>query len=137
MQHSPRSARTLQSLRPQGATLAPSSRSPSTGRPLRTQDVIVGGAVTAAVAAALVSGLRKEPEPCPLCQGTGGAKCFGCGGAGEMGALIDPLQASAARPARRDVVGRSGGNPRACRVCSGAGLVLCRECRGSGFVTKV
>ena len=34
---------------------------------------------------------------------------------------------------RRDPVGRSG-NPRACRVCGGTGLVLCSRCKGSGYI---
>lgn len=36
-----------------------------------SQDVIVGGAVIASVSAALYGGLRKEPETCDLCLGTG------------------------------------------------------------------
>jgi hypothetical protein len=47
------------------------------------QDLIVGGAVSAAVGAALVGGTRKDAEACSLCQGTGGARCFACEGTGK------------------------------------------------------
>ncbi|KAF8071063.1 BSD2 [Scenedesmus sp. PABB004] len=108
--------------------------------PAALQDVIVGGAVTAAVGAALVSGLRKEPQPCELCAGNGGTRCFACSGGGSMDggdpdAVLGGEAAVAARP-RRDPIGRAGGNPRACRVCKGTGLVLCRQCRGSGYVSR-
>ena len=39
------------------------------------------------------------------------------------------------RPEKRDFVGRTS-NPRSCRVCGGAGLVLCSQCKGSGYMTK-
>jgi hypothetical protein len=107
------------------------------------QDVIVGGAVTAAVGAALYSGLKKEPVPCDLCAGNGGIRCFACSGVGtgSMESLdgsplgsADGDAVASTRP-RRDAVGRLGGNPRACRVCKGTGLVLCSKCRGSGYMS--
>ncbi|GBF92377.1 disulfide-isomerase-like [Raphidocelis subcapitata] len=104
--------------------------------PAAIQDLIVGGAVTAAVGAALFSGLRKDPVPCELCMGTGGIKCFACDGDGA-GASRDGLGSdapAAARRPRRDPVGRTPSG-RACRVCGGGGLVLCSRCRGSGYVT--
>lgn len=95
------------------------------------QDVIVGGAIFGAVGTALYSGLKKDPVPCSLCQGTGGCQCFACGGEG----LKDPLNKSEVRRnAKRDVLGREI-NPRACRVCGGSGMVLCSKCGGSGFQT--
>eukprot|EP00878_Enallax_costatus_P024892 GHUV01026587.1.p2 GENE.GHUV01026587.1~~GHUV01026587.1.p2 ORF type:complete len:156 (-),score=7.72 GHUV01026587.1:607-1074(-) len=105
---------------------------------LCAQDFIVGGAVTAAVGAALYSGLKKEPVPCDLCAGNGGIRCFACQGGGSMD-LIDKdllVTGDQQRPPKRDVIGRSGGNPRACKVCKGTGLVLCSKCRGSGYITK-
>jgi hypothetical protein len=50
------------------------------------QDLIVGGAVSAAVGAALVGGTRKDAAACTLCQGTGGARCFACEGTGKRAA---------------------------------------------------
>jgi hypothetical protein len=97
------------------------------------QDVIVGGAVTAAVGAAFYTGLKKEPEACDLCAGNGGIRCFACSGDGTR-EVIDKSILSEGRP-KRDVVGRSG-NPRNCRVCGGTGLVLCSKCKGSGYMTK-
>eukprot|EP00879_Flechtneria_rotunda_P019545 GHRR01020532.1.p2 GENE.GHRR01020532.1~~GHRR01020532.1.p2 ORF type:complete len:110 (+),score=28.02 GHRR01020532.1:202-531(+) len=47
--------------------------------PSALQDVIVGGAITAAVGAALFSGLKREPVPCDLCAGNGGISlCLCC-----------------------------------------------------------
>ena len=37
--------------------------------PALMQDLLVGGAITAAIGAALFSGLRREPVPCDLCRG--------------------------------------------------------------------
>jgi hypothetical protein len=116
--------------------------------PAPAQDVIVGGAVTAAVGAALYSGLKKDPVPCDLCAGNGGIRCFACSGdvmssSSSMSSyddLIDkdlllPPEQRKQRP-KRDIVGRSGGNPRACKVCKGTGLVLCSKCKGSGYMSS-
>lgn len=92
----------------------------------------MGGAVTAAVGAALYSGLKKEPEPCDLCAGNGGIRCFACSGGGTMEVIDKSILTT---PQKRDIVGRSK-NPRSCRVCGGSGLVLCSKCKGSGFVNK-
>eukprot|EP00882_Tetradesmus_deserticola_P007590 GHRQ01007994.1.p1 GENE.GHRQ01007994.1~~GHRQ01007994.1.p1 ORF type:complete len:171 (+),score=64.15 GHRQ01007994.1:768-1280(+) len=115
--------------------------------PAALQDVIVGGAVTAAVGAALYSGLKKDPIPCDLCAGNGGIRCFACssdmlGSSGSMSSLDDLIDKDVLLPPeqrkrpKRDILGRSGGNPRACKVCKGTGLVLCSKCRGSGYMSK-
>lgn len=101
--------------------------------PSALQDLIVGGAITAAVGAALYSGLQKDPVPCDLCMGTGGIRCFACEGSGKMDAKPPGAAAAQQLRPRRDPVGRSG-NPRACRVCGGTGLVLCSRCKGKGYV---
>ncbi|GLI69610.1 hypothetical protein VaNZ11_014277 [Volvox africanus] len=98
--------------------------------PEALQDIIVGSAVFGAVGVAVYSGLKKDPVPCSLCQGTGGIKCFGCSGEGKSAAKRDDLYEGG--PAKRDVLGRSI-NPRECKVCKGVGLVLCSQCKGSGF----
>lgn len=102
-----------------------------------TQDVIVGGAVTAAVGAALYSGLKQEPVPCDLCAGNGGIKCFACSGAGSSVDLIDPdiLEAQAGRKLARGFTSSSGSRPGSCRVCKGKGLVLCSKCKGTGYIS--
>ena len=99
------------------------------------QDVIVGGSVAAAVGVALYSGLKKDPTPCDLCQGTGGIRCFACAGEGSNLIKREALEGGAPRP-KRDFVGRVQ-NGRACRVCGGNGLVLCSQCKGSGYTTKL
>jgi hypothetical protein len=70
----------------------------------------------------------ETPNP----KGTGGIRCFACEGLGEMENLIK--KDAPTKPPKRDPVGRSGGNPRACRVCGGGGLCLCSRCRGSGYI---
>ena len=125
------------------------------------QDLIVGGAVSAAVGAALVGGTRKDAEACSLCQGTGGARCFACEGTGksagsgsgsDSSASSSPLGTMGGEEYDREggAAGGGGGprrppptlgglgggrsrNPRACRVCGGTGMVLCRDCKGSGY----
>lgn len=94
----------------------------------------MSGAVLTAVGAAIFTGLRKEPEPCDLCQGTGGCKCFGCTGDGKMEKAVsrDDMYVETVK---RDMIGRII-NPRECRVCKGVGMVLCSQCKGNGFVTK-
>lgn len=101
------------------------------------QDVIVGGAVTAAVGAALYSGLKQEPVPCDLCAGNGGIKCFACSGAGSSMDLIDPsvLEAQAGRKLARGFTSGSSSKPGSCRVCKGKGLVLCSKCKGTGYIS--
>jgi hypothetical protein len=124
--------------------------------PSSMQDLIVGGAVSAAVGAALVGGTRKDAEACTLCQGTGGARCFACEGTGKRepdgsssssssggssplgsGEEYDREGGGTPRPppASLDemVGGRRTRNPRACRVCAGTGMVLCSQCKGSGY----
>ena len=51
--------------------------------PTAMQDVIMSGAVAAAVGAAAWA-QRGDPVPCDLCAGTGGASCFGCNATGTM-----------------------------------------------------
>lgn len=104
--------------------------------PWTPQDILVGGAVAGAVGVALFSGLRKDPVPCDLCNGTGGTRCFGCEGEGQMlsKAPRDGLYEQQQR--QRDLLGRST-NSRECKVCKGAGLVLCSQCRGSGYMNKL
>lgn len=103
---------------------------------LALQDVIVGGAVTAAVGAALYSGLKQEPVPCDLCAGNGGIKCFACSGAGGNLASVDPdvLEEQAGRKLARGFTSSSN-RPGSCRVCKGKGLVLCSKCKGSGYIS--
>ncbi|KAI8475383.1 MAG: hypothetical protein J3K34DRAFT_404744 [Monoraphidium minutum] len=96
------------------------------------QDVLVGGAITAAIGVALYTGLKRDPVPCDLCMGTGGIRCFACEGTGKMEPAPSPGGAASPTP-RRDPVGRSS-NPRACRVCGGSGLVLCSKCKGIGYM---
>jgi DnaJ-class molecular chaperone len=105
--------------------------------PAALQDVIVGGAVTAAVGAALYSGLKQEPVPCDLCAGNGGIKCFACSGAGSSMDVIDPdiLEAQAGRKLARGFTSSSSSRPGSCRVCKGKGLVLCSKCKGSGYTS--
>jgi DnaJ-class molecular chaperone len=92
--------------------------------------------VAAAVSAALISGLKKDPTPCELCQGTGGIKCFACEGEGNSQKKREKLEGMRPAGGKRDFVGRVQNN-RACRVCGGTGLVLCSQCRGSGYTTKL
>jgi len=94
------------------------------------QDVIVGGAVISAVSAALVYGSKKEPEVCPSCAGTGGVKCFACGGTGVMSGEIPEEVKS---EARRDALGRNR-LKNECIACKGVGLLFCKRCKGSGYV---
>ena len=123
--------------------------------PSAMQDLIVGGAVSAAVGAAIVGGTRKDAEACSLCQGTGGARCFACEGTGkrepssssEGSASSSPLGTLGGDEYDREggtpkpppatlgelVGGRRSRNPRACRVCAGTGMVLCSQCKGSGY----
>ncbi|KAG2494738.1 hypothetical protein HYH03_006985 [Edaphochlamys debaryana] len=102
-------------------------------------DIIVGGAVFGAAGFAVYSGLKKDPVPCSLCQGTGGVRCFACGGDGRTASaassrdeLYDGTPGPGPAPRQRDMLGRSV-DPRECRVCNGVGLVPCSQCRGSGF----
>uniref|UniRef100_A0A7R9VCX8 Uncharacterized protein n=1 Tax=Chlamydomonas euryale TaxID=1486919 RepID=A0A7R9VCX8_9CHLO len=105
--------------------------------PSAVQDVLVGGAVIGAVGAALVAGLIKEPVVCDLCQGNGGTRCFACSGEGSMDSLIsrdEMLAGDDEPPKRRSGMSPRGSNPRACKVCRGAGLIGCSKCKGSGYV---
>eukprot|EP00198_Chlamydomonas_reinhardtii_P003887 XP_001693223.1 DnaJ-like zinc-finger protein [Chlamydomonas reinhardtii] len=126
---------------------APEPESATSTAPSRVQcnssgdtpgDIIVGGAVVGAVSVALYAGLKKDPVPCSLCQGTGGIRCFACGGDGRNATVSrDDLYDSKAlgggvAPPKRDPLGRTI-NPRDCKVCRGAGLVLCSQCKGTGF----
>ena len=97
------------------------------------QDVLVGGAVVSAVGAALAGGLRREPEVCQSCAGSGGVRCFACEGTGKFsGVAIEELAAAAAK---RDSLGRNV-SKRECVACKGAGLLFCKRCSGSGYGTK-
>ncbi|PSC70536.1 zinc-finger [Micractinium conductrix] len=81
------------------------------------QDMIVGGAVTAAATAAIANGLAKgEPELCAACTGIGGCECFVCQGSGRT---ADPERA---------------GRRRSCLGCKGVGRMLCTKCGGSGYI---
>lgn len=84
----------------------------------------------AAAGAALYAGMKKEPVPCSLCQGTGGIRCFACEGDGKNPTPRDKLYSET--PGKRDVFGRTL-NPRECKVCKGVGLVLCSQCKGTGY----
>ncbi len=99
------------------------------------QDVLVGGAVTAAVSAALLSGLKKESEPCDLCRATGGIQCFACAGTGNT-VPVDVDEAATARPSSSMDMLRRTTSRRACRVCKGVGLLLCKQCKGAGYTSK-
>lgn len=86
-----------------------------------------------AVGAALVSGLKNEPQVCESCAGSGGVKCFACEGTGVMsGVVLEELRASASK---RDMVGRNV-SKRSCIACKGAGLLFCKKCSGSGYVSR-
>ncbi|EFN55349.1 hypothetical protein CHLNCDRAFT_134365 [Chlorella variabilis] len=99
--------------------------------PAGLQEVLVGGAVTAATAAALINGSSKgDPEVCASCAGTGGIKCFACEGSGKMLGVSREALAAAAR--QRDPLGGSR-NQRECVACKGAGKIFCKNCSGSGF----
>lgn len=76
---------------------------------------------------AVVNGLKKDPEICSRCGGTGGAKCFGCEGSGFM---ITPKDLE---PSTMDFFVKSD-QKNQCRVCKGCGMVLCRACKGSGYI---
>lgn len=94
------------------------------------QDVVVGGAVAAAVSAALVGGFKQEPCVCESCAGSGGVRCFACEGTGTMSSVA--LEELAAAAAKRDPLGRAV-SKRECRACKGAGLLFCKKCSGSGY----
>lgn len=98
--------------------------------PALMQEVLVGGAVFGAVSAALIGGLRQEPEVCQSCAGSGGVRCFACEGTGRMsGAAMEELTAAGAR---RDTLGRNVSKLE-CRACKGAGLLFCKKCNGNGY----
>lgn len=87
--------------------------------------------MTAAVGAALYSGLKREPVPCDLCAGNGGIRCFACQGGSALGLSDQTMLSSTSQP-------RSRGSSKAatCRVCKGTGLVMCSKCKGSGYISK-
>ncbi|KAJ9508425.1 hypothetical protein QJQ45_011958 [Haematococcus lacustris] len=101
------------------------------------QDLLVGGTVLGVVSASIVSGLRKDTV-CELCQGTGGASCFGCSGDGKMSLIKrdDLYDKPGAPPRPRDPLGRAS-RPNECRVCKGVGMLLCSRCKGSGYTPAV
>ncbi|KAJ9509810.1 hypothetical protein V8C86DRAFT_2449659 [Haematococcus lacustris] len=107
----------------------------ATGQSL--QDLLVGGTVLGVVSASIVSGLRKDTV-CELCQGTGGASCFGCSGDGKMSLIKrdDLYDKPGAPPRPRDPLGRAS-RPNECRVCKGVGMLLCSRCKGSGYTSKL
>lgn len=99
--------------------------------PALMQDVLMGGAVVGAVGAALTSGLKKDPEVCESCAGSGGVRCFACEGTGKMsGVTLEELAKATA--AQRDPLGRNV-SKRECRACKGCGLLFCKKCSGSGY----
>lgn len=98
------------------------------------QDVLMGGAVVTAVGAALVNGMKGEPEVCPSCAGSGGVRCFACEGTGKFsGVELEELAKAAA--AQRDPLGRNV-SKRECVACKGAGMLFCKKCSGSGYISK-
>lgn len=94
------------------------------------QETLVGIAVCSAVAASIYLGTKGEPVVCTLCQGNGGARCFGCEGAGTMEAKPKDF-----RGRSRDFTGRQD-DLQKCNVCRGSGMVLCRQCGGTGFMKR-
>ena len=102
--------------------------------PALMQDVLMGGAVVTAVGAALVAGMKSEPEVCSSCAGSGGVRCFACEGTGKMSGIgMEELAKAAA--AQRDPLGRNP-SKRECLACKGAGMLFCKKCSGSGYVSK-
>ncbi|KAI3428588.1 hypothetical protein D9Q98_007411 [Chlorella vulgaris] len=99
------------------------------------QELIVGGAVTAATAAALINGSNKgEPEVCSSCAGTGGITCIVCEGSGKMSGVSREALAASSR--QRDPLGGSR-NQRECVACKGPGKIFCKQCKGSGFSRRL
>ncbi|GMH43848.1 hypothetical protein BSKO_11782 [Bryopsis sp. KO-2023] len=93
-----------------------------------TQTILLGGLVVGSISYAVVNGLKKDPEICTRCGGSGGAKCFGCEGTGVMDVPRDLIYDN-----KLDFVSKSN-DARRCRACKGAGMVFCRNCRGSGYI---
>lgn len=101
----------------------------TSGPPL--QEYIVGGAVIGVLTGALYNGLKKDPQMCDLCQGVGGAQCFGCDGTGRM----EGLEADKRR-SKRNFAGVTK-DAQQCRVCRGSGRVMCSKCKGSGYLSSL
>ena len=81
--------------------------------------------------AAVGSGLKGEPEPCPACAQRGGEECIFCVGTGRREA---PIKVTKRELNDDSVLGLTRRNPLECTACKGAGMILCKTCRGTGFV---
>lgn len=90
----------------------------------------MGSAVVSAVGAALVNGIKQEPQVCQACAGTGGIKCFACEGSGTMQRVS--LEEVTASSKKRDPLGRNI-DKRECVACKGCGKLFCKKCSGSGY----
>jgi hypothetical protein len=80
--------------------------------------------------AAVGSGLKGEPEPCPACAQRGGEECIFCTGTGRREA---PIKVSKRDFNDDSILGLTRRNPLECTACKGAGMILCKTCRGTGF----
>ncbi|GFR40631.1 hypothetical protein Agub_g1213 [Astrephomene gubernaculifera] len=100
------------------------------------QDIVVGSAIMGTVSVAVYCGVRKDPVPCSLCKGTGGTRCFACGGDGKSSSATASLESNELYedgPSKRTSrLGRMASRG-ACKVCKGKGMLLCSQCKGSGF----
>ena len=81
--------------------------------------------------AAVGSGLKGEPQPCPACAQRGGEECIFCTGTGRREA---PIKVTKRELNDDSVLGLTRRNPLECTACKGAGMILCKTCRGTGFV---
>ena len=81
--------------------------------------------------AAVGSGLKGEPQPCPACAQRGGEECIFCEGTGRREA---PIKVTKRELNDDSVLGLTRRNPLECTACKGAGMILCKTCRGTGFV---
>ena len=80
--------------------------------------------------AAVGSGLKGEPEPCPACAQRGGEECIFCTGTGRREA---PIKVSKRDFNDDSILGLTRRNPLECTACKGTGMILCKTCRGTGF----
>jgi hypothetical protein len=68
--------------------------------------------------AAVGSGLKGEPEPCPACAQRGGEECIFCTGTGRREA---PIKVSKREFNDDSVLGLTRRNPLECTACKGGG----------------